>query len=477
MKNLICGETKFNGKKYKFDYRNNIIVLIPEVMENFVKWRFQHLGTENKYDYINLEGITNSGYYICFIHVRFSEIGSGALQAFVPGYAICKANGISPVPKFENIEKIRFYGDCLDKFYYPKKIIDFNDIFSTKLRLELDKEKNKTRNFTINKDTYSFGIYWKIPHGSNINQVLDVYSYLDIKFNAKKDISQIVEYYFNLKKFFSFINNRKYIKFEKILAYKKELINYGIGDEKNIQETTIEFELYFEDPDEKFDIDKSLNAIRLEDIEDKFIKLYKKVTDKEFLTEYYPLSKKDDSYIDNIKFANVSSAFESEFNKLFPKYKSDVCEEYKEVKKMILKSIANKRRKSNRAIETSKGEKEIKYLKNVMKRCDYFSKVIAKIEGTLEEKIIYSYNRYSYVINKTRQNLMRNYGIKKLKNGTLASKFAKRRNAISHGNYTEGFSEIDIIAYELIRICIYALTLERCGFSNERIKELVDKIF
>lgn len=477
MGNIICGDTEFNGKKYKFDYRNNVLVLIPETMEKFIKWRFAHLDIKEKNDYVNLEGITNSGYYICFIHVIFSEIGSGVLQAFVPGYAICKANGISPVPKLENIEKITLYGDCLDKFYYPKKIIDFNDIFSPKLRLELDKEKNKTRNFTINKDIYAFGIHWNIPHSSNINQVLDVYSYLDVRFNEKKDINEIVEYYLNIKKFFSFINNRKYIKFEKILAYKKELVDYGIGAEKNIHETTIEFEIYFVDPDEKFDIDKSLNAVRLEDIEDEFTKLYKKVTNKEFLTEYYPLSKKDDRYIDDRKFANVASAFESEFNKLFPKYKSDVCEEYKEVKKMILRTISNKRIKSKRLIEKSEAEEEMRYLKNVIKKCDYFSKVISKIEGTLQEKIIYSYDRYSYVINKTRQNLMRNYSIKKLRDGTLAAQFAKRRNDISHGNYTENFSEIEIIAYELIRICIYSLTLERCGFSNNKIKALVDKIF
>ena len=477
MGNIICGDTEFNGKKYKFDYRNNVLVLIPETMEKYIKWRLEHLEVKEKNDYVNLEGITNNGYYICFIHVRLSEIGSGALQSFVPGYAICKANGISPVPRLENIEKITLFGDCLDKFYYPKKIIDYNDIFSPKLRLELDKENNKLRKFSINKDTYAFGVRWNIPHSSNINQVLDVYSYLDVKFNEKKDINQIVDYYLNIKKFFSFINNRKYIKFEKIFAYKKELVDYGIGEEKNIRETTIEFELYFVDPDEEFDIDKSLNAIRLEDIEDEFTKLYKKVTNKEFLTQYYPLSKKDDEYINNEKFANVASAFESEFNKLFPRYKSDVCEEYKEVKKIILKTLSNKKGKSNRLIEKNENEEEMKYLKNVIRQCNYFSKIIGKIEGTLEEKIIYSYDRYSYVINKARQNLMKNYNIKRLRNGILASKFAKRRNDISHGNYTESFDETEIIAYELIRICIYSLTFERCGFSNEKIKTIVDKIF
>lgn len=79
MGNIICGDTEFNGKKYKFDYRNNVLVLIPETMEKYIKWRFEHLEVKEKNDYVNLEGITNNGYYICFIHVRLSEIGSGAL--------------------------------------------------------------------------------------------------------------------------------------------------------------------------------------------------------------------------------------------------------------------------------------------------------------------------------------------------------------------------------------------------------------
>lgn len=142
-----------------------------------------------------------------------------------------------------------------------------------------------------------------------------------------------------------------------------------------------------------------------------------------------------------------------------------------------MKTLSNKKGKSNRLIEKNENEEEMKYLKNVIRQCNYFSKIIGKIEGTLEEKIIYSCDRYSYVINKARQNLMKNYNIKRLRNGILASKFAKRRNDISHGNYTESFDETEIIAYELIRICIYSLTFERCGFSNEKIKTIVDKIF
>lgn len=475
MNDIICGEVEFDGNMYKFDYRNNIIVLIPEKLENYLKWRFEQRTKSTIYERKNIEGKTNMGYYVCFLRVKFSELGSGTLKAFVPGYIICRNNTINPLPKFENIEKIRFYGDPIDSFFYPKNNITFGDITSQNIKIEL--EKIKSKNYTINKDKYTFGINWKIIHKANLNQVFNIYSYLDIKFYENKDINQVIDYYTNVSKFFSFINNRKHIKFENVYAYKKELVDYGFGDEVNVQETQIEFEIHIIDSDENISFEKSSNIIKLKEIEEKFVKLYKIVTNKDYLTEYYPLSKKDDYYIDNQKFNNVSSAFESEFDKLFPNFKSSTIEEYNEVKKMLLTSLCNKRKKTNKLIQETDCEDKRKYLKNIIKKSNYFSKIIIKIEGTLEEKIIYSLEKYSFILNKVRQNLMSYYNIKKLKNGTLASKFSKRRNDISHGNYTNSFLNTEIIAYELIRICIYSLTLERCGFSNDRIKIIIADLF
>ena len=70
-----------------------------------------------------------------------------------------------------------------------------------------------------------------------------------------------------------------------------------------------------------------------------------------------------------------------------------------------------------------------------------------------------------------------NYDIEKAKDGILAEKFVKRRNDISHGNGTKQFEPLEIISYELLRICIYCITLEGCKFSEEKMKIFIDKIF
>ncbi len=476
MSQIICGDLEFDNIKYKFDFRDNILVLLPEELQQYAKWRFEHLGKKERFDYVNVEGVTNNGWYICFVHIKFFHLGRGALQAFVPGYAVCKANGITPLPTCEQIEKIRFYGDCLDKFYYPKRVVETSDFVHSKdIKFEIKKQKMKTDDFMVNKDKYSFGVYWTAPYSSNINVVLDVSSYLEIKFDNCKNITEIIDYYLNVKKFFSFINNRKYIKFERIIAFRNDNISYGFEKQDNIRSIEIEFELYFVDPDEKFDLNTSLNTVRLEDLDNKFCRIYKEVTKEKFFTQYYPLSTSDNHYIDNDKYVSVSSAFESEFDKLHPKFKSTISSEYNEIKQIILKSISNKKYRTKEKLKNDKVNN--KSLKTTINECDYFSKIIKNIDGTLHEKIVYSYKKYNNIIESKRNKLLKNYELDKAKAGVLANKFVKRRNDISHGNGTGQFDSLEIIAYELLRICIYCITLERCKFSEEKIKEFIEKIF
>lgn len=474
MEQTYCGDLVFNNLKYKFDFRNNILVIIPDELEDYTKWHFKNIGNKEKFERINVEGTTNNGCYICFIHVKFSHMGRGILQAFVPGYVICKANGISPLPKCEEISKIRFFGECIDRFYYPKRIIETSDfVRSDGIILEVNNDKIKKDSFAINKDIFKFEVAWKIPYSSNINVVLDVESFLEINFNTKKNIDAIVEYYLKVKKFFSFINNRKYIKFNKVIAYTIIPVNYGMQHD-DIRNEEFKFEFYFVDPDEKYDLNKDNTSIHLEDLNGKFSKLYKLVTDKEFLTEYYPLSISDNNYVDNDKYVNVARAFESEFDKAYPKFKSNISEEYSLVKNSLIKCLVNKKNKANLAIQK---HTDVKYNKKIIQECDYFNKIIGNIEGTLPEKITYSLRKYKEIISEKKKILLNNYEIFIIKEGTLADKFSKRRNDISHGNYVDVFTDTEVIAYELIRMCIYCITLERCKFSEESMHNIVNKIF
>ena len=475
MSNLICGEIMYNNVEYKFDFRDNILVLVPSKLESFSETILKFLNNDIvSEEYINLEGITNQNKYICFMHIRLSDIGRGVLKSFVPGYVMSVGNNIFPIQRCIEIEKIRFYGECFDSFYYPKRIIDYSDLITkNEKNFKIIKEKQKTEDYIVNKDRFSFGVYWRAPQSSNINIVLDVSSYLEITFDEKKDVSQILNYYLNLKKFFSFINNRKYIKFDKIFAYKNIEIK---SDDENKKRQEIKFEFFFTNPKEKIDIRSSLYTIHLEDLNNKFSKLYKEIIKKDYLIHYYPLSISDSNYIDNDKYISVASAFESEFDKQNPKFKSDTSIAYIESKKFILKSISNKKSRLKKNIENA-SPAEKKQLKSMIKNYDYFYKVIKEKEGTLEDKIVYSYKKYNNIISRKKEMLFYDFNIKPVKYGKLASSFITRRNDIAHGRGNREFNVFEIISYELLRICIYCITLERCKFNFDEIENIINKLF
>lgn len=73
--------------------------------------------------------------------------------------------------------------------------------------------------------------------------------------------------------------------------------------------------------------------------------------------------------------------------------------------------------------------------------------------------------------------MITNYEIDTIKDGVLAEKFSKRRNGISHENFVDAFTDIEIISYELVRMCIYCITLERCKMLEEKISNIVNKLF
>ena len=72
-----------------------------------------------------------------------------------------------------------FEGKSLDKFCYPKRIIKHNNFCEEKsVKLELDYNQFKNQRFIINKDVFSYDIKWIMPHSSDINNVLNVKTFI-----------------------------------------------------------------------------------------------------------------------------------------------------------------------------------------------------------------------------------------------------------------------------------------------------------
>ena len=85
--------------------------------------------------------------------------------------------------------------------------------------------------------------------------------------------------------------------------------------------------------------------------------------------------------------------------------------------------------------------------------------------------------RHKVFVSARNEDLLKHYEIEKMSNGKLANDFVNRRNDISHGNGTLDFTNEEVICYELLRICIYCITLKRAGFNDEEIEKIVKRIF
>lgn len=466
MQKIVCGELRFKRKKFYFNFQDNILTIQPVKMEDYVEWFFEEFINEEEHKKYNLEGTTNEGNYICFIEVIPRPIGRGAFSSFVPAYIIGKTNGLNPLPNCKEIHSIIFSGECVDRLYHPKQILSIqND--NKEINIKTSLKENYNKEFMINKDKHFYFIHSSILQNKDINNVLKVDSKLEIIFDKEKTINQIMKYYHKITHFFSFINNRKIITFNEIILRKKIKVDFG----NEIKDMKTDFTLYVNhNPEQKIDLHNNKHSyISLTDIEKNYDKIFNEVSDNNFLIHYYPLNKNENFVIDNNKYIQISSAFESEFNKTFKNFKASKNENYRIVKDNMLKyiqtSINELSNNDNKDIK-----KQIKYLNN-------FKTIINNVEGSLEEKIAYALEKYDNILKPYKEDLLKTYHIENIKKTILSRKFSERRNKISHGLETDFFSDVEIIGYILIKYTIYCITFDRLGFSEKEIKEFLNKIF
>ncbi len=53
MEQIYSGDLIFNDTKYKFAFRNNVLVIIPDELEDYTKWHFNNIGNKNKFERVN----------------------------------------------------------------------------------------------------------------------------------------------------------------------------------------------------------------------------------------------------------------------------------------------------------------------------------------------------------------------------------------------------------------------------------------
>ncbi len=457
MEKTICGTLKFNNKKYYFNFQDNILTFQPRKMLPYAEWFWIYIEPEKEYMQINLEGETNEGKYIAFLNVRPVQIGRGAYSTYVPAYISGESNNIIPIIKCDKIKTITLKGDCIDRLYYSKQIISKKHNENRDTIVKVDHEKFNNKKIKIENEIHNYYVLYKEHGASDLNTVLSVKSVLEINFEKDKKLTDILSCYLKVEKFFSFLNNRKIICFDEIKLWKQVNLDGKLN--------YVSFELIVNhNPKEKLDLYNNKHSyIQFENIEKNYVKLYSEITKDRFITSYYPTNKNESNLVNDIKYISLASAFESEFNELFPKHKSLTNENFSKVKNQLLAYVECQ-------ISDCTNKKILKYWKE-------FKKMIEKTEGSLHEKILFSLKKFDKNIRNYKNFLLKEYKIKTINDGELAKSFVDRRNKISHGELTQGFTDQEMISYLIIKILVYCITLQRCGFNEEEINIFLRQLF
>ncbi len=451
--NSVLGKVKIKGKIYSFSLTDNIINLVPHKLKDVYIDLFDNINNNKKNIQISFEGETNNGYYIKFINIKLRNRGRGCMDAFVPVYILGRENAISPLPKADNIEIIRFKGDVISKFYNYNEFVKY------------EKKANGKRSVTVNLDKSNkkiqfdnFYIEFKVltKKSKKINEaVFDVESIMDVVFTKPISNTKILEIYLSVLKFYKFIYKRSFLKFSSVELMKKANVNYL----DKIKKLPIFYNMYVaNEKDVENDVYKE--SLTFSDIDDYFKNIFLKIINTTLELNYFKESYTKSLSIDQNRYMNLAMNFEKQFNVIHnDKFKSVTNNDYDEVKKLIISTIEN--------IEVKgRGKKDYK---------QKFKQQIEKLEGIFEEKIRYSLSEYKECLIDIFNRRLKIDNVKNYKYDEIATTFSKTRNLIAHGEIIEGFSNKEIISFIILYQLLYCMILKSAGIEMVKIKDLLNE--
>lgn len=460
--NIIDGEVTFENQKFSFNYNDNIITLHPiELEENWKSMRNMFLNLNKNDEIVNLYGKTNNGNPICFIKLNLERMSGGIYRSFVPAYIVGKCNNITPLPEVNNFKKIVLKGEVLDTVYSPRRLIkELDNTKKFKPIIKFNDLKEVQTKITINEDYWNFGIAWNMPFEKR-NTVIDLNSLLSIEFKDLKSVDEIIEYYIKIEKLLCLLNNRKHVIFSDIMLYSDIEIYDQIS--QKVEKSFVTFILNVtERKDVEYDLSDKRKQISILDLSNYLEKLYNAINENPFIVESLPNNTYDSNHVSIEDFIRTTSAFEAEFDRTYPKYKTNKNENYKRVKNKLLKYIEDCKKGENK--------RTIEYLND-------FYNSIDNLEGSLPEQICYALKEFTKPLEKIKQRLFVHYNITNINNAELSQRFAKKRNYISHGRELQEFTNIEIVTYILVERLVYCLIFKRVGFSIDEITTIIEKIF
>lgn len=178
---------------------------------------------------------------------------------------------------------------------------------------------------------------------------------------------------------------------------------------------------------------------------------------------YIPQNTEKYYSFDRIDWLNTAVGFEGEYSKKYKnqKYQSDL--DFAKAKDYLLGQIA---------LEVEATERSINNKRN--KAWAQFKHLIENTDYRLEEKFEFMLQHFSKEISILKGQFLNRHNVSDEIN--LADEYAHCRNNLAHGDVID-INDANAVNFNLMRVFIYCLILERACISEDVRKWIVEKLF
>ena len=370
--------------------------------------------------------------------------------------------------------KISFTGKAINCLYPPlNSILDISNEYnydgSKKIFLKPYNDKSIKIEGVLNEHnvTYEFSVITPGGYDLNTKNLGDIYSVFSIYFNEQISIKD-VEYYVNAaKKIFSFCFFDSNITFDKI-----DLL---LGNENDLYEKIGEYKIYFENISKK-----TYNAcinIHFDEFKDTFSSLFNFIACDKISLRFIPCNSNDDMNIYPENYIILAGTFEELLKRIFDKdIKAD--SKMEEAINLVNDFIDKK-------------DQEFKGNNKNMREClSTIKDDVNRLLNNSEQKFLFAYKKFYSSIVEFIDNVESRYRVNlcsegrsntnhysvNIKINEIAKAYSSYRNSSAHGNF-KCCERNAIIGFEIIRVLIYVIILNKCDFDKEKIYKFIRPLF
>lgn len=290
-------------------------------------------------------------------------------------------------------------------------------------------------------------------------------SELGIKFAIDRNIQEIKDYYKKITQTLSFFFNRRYLKYERVMLVRTIDVKYAIQNGNKVEyETRKEQQIYNLVINDKYQNTFDIGSITFDTkiFLNVFPKVYNIIDENMFSILYYSKNKDDDIAFDHFQFMATASAFEGQFDLVYPEYKTRKKAKFSEVKNGLLAYIESQKEKENAV-----GKKYLSSFESMIENC----------EGTLSEQLNYCLKVFNKAIEKNKQKLFVEFNILNKSNNDIAMAFQNKRNSLMHTFLEQRYEPIEIVGYVLVKMLVYCLILKRAKLEENEIINIINSTF